>query len=168
MSVGRICVRAVDTATMDEPVSVAAERMHRAVGTLVVVIRPRADRDRHRQRYYDPDRSQGSQSDGNPGQRGDDAVSQNGRRRHADRNSASRHAARAGASSACGRPRKQLGGFGDARRHLNVVGRRIYGGWKVTAKRNTRRRGSRIVMIRTQQTHRTALKEITYGHSFSS
>lgn len=38
MSVGRICVRQVDTATLEEPVRVAAERMHqRAVGTLVVV-----------------------------------------------------------------------------------------------------------------------------------
>jgi CBS domain-containing protein len=38
MSVGRICVREIDTATLDEPVSAAAERMHqRAVGTLVVV-----------------------------------------------------------------------------------------------------------------------------------
>jgi CBS domain-containing protein len=38
MSVGRICVREVDTANPDESVAVAAERMHqRAVGTLVVV-----------------------------------------------------------------------------------------------------------------------------------
>jgi CBS-domain-containing membrane protein len=38
MSVGRICVREVDTANLDESVAVAAERMHqRAVGTLVVV-----------------------------------------------------------------------------------------------------------------------------------
>ena len=38
MSVGRICVREVDTASPDESVAVAAERMHqRAVGTLVVV-----------------------------------------------------------------------------------------------------------------------------------
>jgi CBS domain-containing protein len=38
MSVGRICVREVDKASLDESVVVAAERMHqRAVGTLVVV-----------------------------------------------------------------------------------------------------------------------------------
>jgi len=38
MSVGRICVREVDTANPGETVAVAAERMHqRAVGTLVVV-----------------------------------------------------------------------------------------------------------------------------------
>lgn len=38
MSVGRICVREVDTTNPDESVAVAAERMHqRAVGTLVVV-----------------------------------------------------------------------------------------------------------------------------------
>jgi CBS domain-containing protein len=38
MSVGRICVREVDTANPDESIAVAAERMHqRAVGTLVVV-----------------------------------------------------------------------------------------------------------------------------------
>lgn len=38
MSVGRICVREVDTANPSESVAVAAERMHqRAVGTLVVV-----------------------------------------------------------------------------------------------------------------------------------
>jgi CBS domain-containing protein len=38
MTVGRICVREVDTAWPDEPVAVAAQRMHqRAVGTLVVV-----------------------------------------------------------------------------------------------------------------------------------
>jgi CBS domain-containing protein len=38
MSVGRICVREVDTAQPDESVSVAAQRMQqRAVGTLVVV-----------------------------------------------------------------------------------------------------------------------------------
>ena len=38
MSVGRICVREVDTATPDETVTVAAERMHQhAVGMLVVV-----------------------------------------------------------------------------------------------------------------------------------
>jgi CBS domain-containing protein len=38
MSVGRICVREVDTANPEETVAVAAERMHqRAVGTLVVV-----------------------------------------------------------------------------------------------------------------------------------
>ena len=38
MSVGRICVREVDTATLYESAAVAAERMHqRAVGTLVVV-----------------------------------------------------------------------------------------------------------------------------------
>jgi CBS domain-containing protein len=38
MSVRRICVREVDTATFDESAEVAAERMHqRAVGTLVVV-----------------------------------------------------------------------------------------------------------------------------------
>lgn len=38
MSVGRICVREVDTVTPDEPASVAAERMRRrAVGTLIVV-----------------------------------------------------------------------------------------------------------------------------------
>jgi CBS domain-containing protein len=38
MSVGRICVREVDTAEPDESVAVAAQRMHqRAVGTLVVV-----------------------------------------------------------------------------------------------------------------------------------
>jgi len=38
MSVGRICVREVDTANPDESVAVVAERMHqRAVGTLVVV-----------------------------------------------------------------------------------------------------------------------------------
>ena len=38
MSVGRICVRDVDTAQPDEAVAVAAQRMHqRAVGTLVVV-----------------------------------------------------------------------------------------------------------------------------------
>ena len=38
MSIGRICVREVDTASPDESVAVAAERMHqRAVGTLVVV-----------------------------------------------------------------------------------------------------------------------------------
>jgi CBS domain-containing protein len=41
MSVGRICVREVDTANPDETVAVAAERMHqRAVGTLVVVNDP--------------------------------------------------------------------------------------------------------------------------------
>jgi CBS domain-containing protein len=38
MSVGRICVREVDTAGPDETVAAVAERMHqRAVGTLVVV-----------------------------------------------------------------------------------------------------------------------------------
>jgi CBS domain-containing protein len=38
MSVGRICVREVDTAKPDESVAVVAQRMHqRAVGTLVVV-----------------------------------------------------------------------------------------------------------------------------------
>jgi CBS domain-containing protein len=38
MSVGRFCVREVDTAQPDETVAVAAQRMHqRAVGTLVVV-----------------------------------------------------------------------------------------------------------------------------------
>jgi CBS domain-containing protein len=38
MSVGRICVREVDTATFDESAEIAAERMHqRAVGTLVLV-----------------------------------------------------------------------------------------------------------------------------------
>jgi CBS domain-containing protein len=38
MSVGRICIREVDTANPDETVAVAAERMHqRAVGTLIVV-----------------------------------------------------------------------------------------------------------------------------------
>jgi CBS domain-containing protein len=38
MSVGRICVREVDTARSEESVAVAAQRMHqRAVGTLVVV-----------------------------------------------------------------------------------------------------------------------------------
>jgi CBS domain-containing protein len=38
MSVGRICVREVDTADPGESVAIAAERMHqRAVGTLVVV-----------------------------------------------------------------------------------------------------------------------------------
>jgi CBS domain-containing protein len=38
MSIGRICVREVDTARPDETAAVAAERMHqRAVGTLVVV-----------------------------------------------------------------------------------------------------------------------------------
>jgi CBS domain-containing protein len=38
MSVGRICVREVDTAQPEESVAVAAQRMHqRAVGTLVVV-----------------------------------------------------------------------------------------------------------------------------------
>jgi CBS domain-containing protein len=38
MSVGRICVREVDTAEPDESVAVVAQRMHqRAVGTLVVV-----------------------------------------------------------------------------------------------------------------------------------
>lgn len=38
MSVGRICVREVDTADPEESVAVAAERMHqRAVGTLIVV-----------------------------------------------------------------------------------------------------------------------------------
>jgi CBS domain-containing protein len=38
MSVGRLCVREVDTANPDESVAIAAERMHqRAVGTLVVV-----------------------------------------------------------------------------------------------------------------------------------
>jgi CBS domain-containing protein len=38
MSVSRICVREVDTATFDESAEVAAKRMHeRAVGTLVVV-----------------------------------------------------------------------------------------------------------------------------------
>ena len=38
MSVGRICVRDVDTARPEESVAVAAERMHqRGVGTLVVV-----------------------------------------------------------------------------------------------------------------------------------
>jgi CBS domain-containing protein len=38
MSVGRICVREVDTANPDESVAVAADRMdQRAVGTLVVV-----------------------------------------------------------------------------------------------------------------------------------
>ena len=38
MSIGRICVREVDTANPNESVTVAAERMHdRAVGTLVVV-----------------------------------------------------------------------------------------------------------------------------------
>ncbi len=40
MSVGRICVREVDTAGPNDTVAVAAERMHqRAVGTLVVVNR---------------------------------------------------------------------------------------------------------------------------------
>jgi CBS domain-containing protein len=38
MSVGRICVREVDTANPDESVAVIAQRIHqRAVGTLVVV-----------------------------------------------------------------------------------------------------------------------------------
>ncbi|MFO0791650.1 MAG: CBS domain-containing protein [Pirellulales bacterium] len=38
MSVGRICVREVDTATPDESVAVIAQRMHqRAVGTLIIV-----------------------------------------------------------------------------------------------------------------------------------
>ena len=38
MSVGRICVREVDTANPEETVATAAKRMHeRAVGTLVVV-----------------------------------------------------------------------------------------------------------------------------------
>jgi CBS domain-containing protein len=38
MSIGRICVREVDTVDSNESVTVAAERMHdRAVGTLVVV-----------------------------------------------------------------------------------------------------------------------------------
>jgi CBS domain-containing protein len=38
MSVGRICVREVDTAEPDESVAVVAQRMHqRAVGTLIVV-----------------------------------------------------------------------------------------------------------------------------------
>ncbi len=38
MSVGRICVREVDTAEPDESVAAVAQRMHqRAVGTLVVV-----------------------------------------------------------------------------------------------------------------------------------
>jgi CBS domain-containing protein len=38
MSVGRICVRELDTASPDESAAVAAERMHeRAVGTLVVI-----------------------------------------------------------------------------------------------------------------------------------
>ncbi len=38
MSVGRICVREVDTAQLEEPVAVVAQRMHQhAVGTLVVV-----------------------------------------------------------------------------------------------------------------------------------
>jgi len=38
MSVGRICVRSVDVAKMNESVSVAARRMHaRNVGTLIVV-----------------------------------------------------------------------------------------------------------------------------------
>jgi CBS domain-containing protein len=38
MSVGRICVREVDTVNPEESVAVAAQRMHqRAVGTLVVV-----------------------------------------------------------------------------------------------------------------------------------
>src|SRR5262245_28961225 len=38
MSVGRLCVREVDTARPDESVAVIAERMHqRAVGTLVVI-----------------------------------------------------------------------------------------------------------------------------------
>jgi CBS domain-containing protein len=38
MAVGTICVRNVDTATADESVAVAAERMHqRAVGALVVI-----------------------------------------------------------------------------------------------------------------------------------
>jgi CBS domain-containing protein len=38
MSVGRICIREVDTAIFDETAATAAERMHqRAVGTLVVV-----------------------------------------------------------------------------------------------------------------------------------
>ena len=38
MSIGRVCVREVDTASPDEMVAVIAERMHqRAVGTLVVV-----------------------------------------------------------------------------------------------------------------------------------
>jgi CBS domain-containing protein len=38
MSVGRLCVREVDTANPEESVAIAAERMHqRAVGTLVVV-----------------------------------------------------------------------------------------------------------------------------------
>jgi predicted transcriptional regulator len=38
MSVGRICVRSVDVAEMDESATVAAQRMHaRNVGTLVVV-----------------------------------------------------------------------------------------------------------------------------------
>ena len=38
MSVGRICVREVDTATPDESVVTVAQRMHqRAVGTLVIV-----------------------------------------------------------------------------------------------------------------------------------
>lgn len=37
MSVGRICVRTVDLAEPDEPVWVAAERMHqRCVGTLII------------------------------------------------------------------------------------------------------------------------------------
>jgi len=43
MSVGRICVRTVDVAKMNESVSVAARRMHaRNVGTLIVV-----DEDQH-------------------------------------------------------------------------------------------------------------------------
>jgi CBS domain-containing protein len=38
MSVGRVCVRAVDTAEPEESITAAARRMHdRAVGTLVVV-----------------------------------------------------------------------------------------------------------------------------------
>jgi CBS domain-containing protein len=38
MSIGRICVRQVDTAHPDESIAVVAERMHqRSVGTLVVV-----------------------------------------------------------------------------------------------------------------------------------
>ena len=38
MSVGRICVRSVDVAQVDERATIAAERMHaRNVGTLVIV-----------------------------------------------------------------------------------------------------------------------------------
>jgi CBS domain-containing protein len=38
MTISRICIREVDTATFDESAEVAAERMHqRAVGTLVIV-----------------------------------------------------------------------------------------------------------------------------------